>query len=224
RYFHGALTQRLASAVDGGVSAADYGHSCAELHLRSAHADVAQERQAVKHAFLILAFSSHAVGVDQAHGQHAGVVILFQIVPADVFAHFRVRLDRYSKFEEAFDLTIEHVLRQNPIRNPAAIQSAHLWRLLEDRYLVTEPRQLVRSAVTGGTRTDDGDFLAVGGSPLHHVFLQCLPEIAKESLDPANRDGLIIFPAVAGLLAWVVADSARHRWKRHVFLDERVRV
>ncbi len=46
-HFHGALPQRFAGAVDGGVSAADDGDAGAQLDLGGAHADVAQERQSV---------------------------------------------------------------------------------------------------------------------------------------------------------------------------------
>jgi hypothetical protein len=51
-----------------------------------------------------------------------------------------------------------------------------------------------------------------------------LSEIAEKALDRANRNGFIVLPAVAGLLARVVAHAARDRGEGHVFLDERVRI
>ena len=91
--------------------------------------------KSVKYSFFVLALGAHTVRIGQADGQHAGVVILFQIVPADVLADFDVGLDRDSEFDQALDLAIKHVWRQNPIRNTAAIQSACLRRFLEDGYL-----------------------------------------------------------------------------------------
>ncbi len=123
---------------------------------------------------------------------------------------------------EAFNLAIQHVLRQNPVGYTAAIESAGFRRFLEDRYLVAEPRQLVGGAVPSGTRSDNGDLLAVGLPRLNYVVRQRLAEIAKKAFDRADRDGLVVFSAIAGLLARVVAHPARDRRKRHVFLDERV--
>ena len=62
-YFHGALPQRFAGAVDGGVSAADDGYASTQLDFGCAHADVAKERKSVKHAVLILALGAHAIGL-----------------------------------------------------------------------------------------------------------------------------------------------------------------
>ena len=189
-----------------------------------AHADVAEERKSVEHAFLVLALGSHAVGLDETHGQHAGVVVLFQVVPGDVLADFDVGLDRHPELDEALDLAIEHVLRKHPVRNAAAIESAGFRRFLKDRHFVAEARKLVGGAVAGGTRADDGDFLAVRLAGLDHVVRQCLSEIAEKPLDRANRDGLIVLSTVAGLLARVIAHSAGDRREGHVFLDERVGV
>ena len=47
RHFLGALAQRFARAVDRGIAAADDGDARPQLHLRRAHADVAEERQPV---------------------------------------------------------------------------------------------------------------------------------------------------------------------------------
>ena len=71
RHFHGALPQRLAGAVDRRVAAADHRDARAELHLRRAHADVAQEGQSVEHAVLVLALGAHAVGLGEADRQDA---------------------------------------------------------------------------------------------------------------------------------------------------------
>src|SRR5205814_9784569 len=97
-------------------------------------------------------------------------------------------------------------------------------RLLENRDLVPEPRQLVRRAVSRGARSDDRDLLAVGRAGFHDVARQRLPEIAEEPLDGADRDRLVVLAAVARLFARVIADAARDRRERHVFLDERVGV
>ena len=150
-HFDGALTERFARAVDRGVSAADDGDARTELHFGRAHADVAKEGKPENHAGFVLALGSRAVGLGKAHGKHGGVVILFQIVQRDVFADFDVGLDLNAEFDEAFDLAIEHRLRENPVRNAAAIQSACFRRLLQNRHLVPEARQLVRGAVAGGT-------------------------------------------------------------------------
>ena len=155
------MPQRFAGAVDRGVSAADDGDPGTQLDLRCAHADVAKERKSVKHAVLVLALGAHAIGLDEADSQHAGVVVLFQVVPGDVFADLDVGLDRDPELDQALDLAIKHVLREHPVRNAAAIESACLRRFLQDRHFVTEARKLVGGAVAGGTGSDDGDFLAV---------------------------------------------------------------
>src|SRR5271165_3383952 len=121
-----------------------------------------------EHTLLILTFGSHAVGLSEAHGQHAGVVVPFQVVPGDVLPHLDVGLDRHPELDEALDLAIEHVLREHPVRNAAAIESTCFRRFLKDRHLVTEAGKLVGRAVAGGTRADDGDFLAVGRPGLDH--------------------------------------------------------
>src|ERR1019366_5215923 len=163
-------------------SAADDGYASTQLDLGCAHADVAQERKSVKHAVLILALGAHAIGLGQAHGQHDRVVVLFQVVPGDVLADFDAGLNRDSEFDEALDLAIEYVLREHPVRNAAAIESASFRRFLKDRDFVAEARQLVGGAVAGGTRSDDGDLLAVGRPSLDHVASQCLSEIAEKPL------------------------------------------
>ena len=149
-HFDGALAERFARAVDGGVSAADDDDASAELHFGRAHADVAKEWKAEDHAGFVLAFGSRAVGFGKAHGEYGGVIILFQIVQRDVFADFDVGLDLNAEFDEALNFAIEHRLRQDPVRNAAAIESACLRRLLQDRHLVAEARQLVRGAVARG--------------------------------------------------------------------------
>ncbi len=138
------------------------------------------------HAVLVFAFGPHAIGLGQAHSQHAGVVVLFQVVPGDVFPDLDVGLNRYPELNEALDLAIKHVLREHPVRNAAAIESACLRRLLQDRHFVTEARQLVGGAVAGGTRSNDGDFLAVGCPSFDHVARQCLSEIAEKPFNRAN--------------------------------------
>src|SRR5208283_220917 len=128
------------------------------------------------------------------------------------------------ELDEALDFAIEHVLRQYPIRNATTIESTCLRRFLQDRHLVAEPGKLVGGAMTGGTRPDDRDFLAVRRPGFDDVAWQCLSEIAEKPLDRANRDGLIVLSAVAGLFARVVAHPAGDRGEWHVFLDERIRV
>ena len=112
-----------------------------------------------------------------ADGQDDGIVVLFQVVPGNVLPYFDVRLDRYAEFDEALDLAIKHVLRKHPVGNPAAIESARFRRLLKNGHFVAEPRQLIRSAMAGRTRPDDGNFLAVGRPGLSHIARQCLSEI-----------------------------------------------
>src|SRR5208337_1646644 len=50
-----------------------------------------------------------------------------------------------------------------------AIESACFRRFLKDGHFVAEARQLVGGAVAGGTRSNDGDFLAVGCPGFNHV-------------------------------------------------------
>ncbi len=119
--------------------------------LGCAHADIAQERKAVNHAVFILALGSHAVWLGKAHGQHAGVVVLFQIVPGDVLPNFNVGLDRHPDLGEALEFAIEHVLREYPVRDAAAVESPCFGRLFKDRHFVAEARKLVCGAVAGGT-------------------------------------------------------------------------
>ena len=90
-YFDGALAERFARAIDRGIPSADDCDSRAQLYFGGAHADVAQERKSVEHAFFVLALGTNAIGLGEADGQNAGVVIFFQIVPADVLADFDVR-------------------------------------------------------------------------------------------------------------------------------------
>ena len=220
----GALPQGLAGAVDRGVAAADHDDARAQLHLRRPHADVAQEGQPVEDALLVFAFRAHAVGLREADGEDAGVVALLQVVPADVLTHLGVRPDRDPELDETFDLAVEDILRKHPVGNPAAVEAAGLRRLLENRDRVAQARQLVRRAVSGGTRPDDRDLPAVRRAGLHDVARQGLTEVAEEPLDRADGDRLVVLPAVAGLLAGVVAHAARHGRERHVLLDERVRV
>src|SRR5439155_2143306 len=130
----------LPGAVDGRAAAADDGAAGAQLGRRRAHPDVAKERAAVEHAGVVFAFGAHAVRLGETNGQHAGVVLVLQLVPRDVLAHFGVRLDRDAQLHEALDLTIEHVLREHPVGNAAAIEAAGFRRLLQDRDLVAEAR------------------------------------------------------------------------------------
>ena len=90
-----------------------------------------------------------------------GVVIFFKSSQRDVFADFDIGLDRDAEFDEALDLAIQNVLRQHPVRNAAAIESARFRRLFKNRNFVAEARQLIRGAVARRTRSDDGDLLAV---------------------------------------------------------------
>ena len=131
RHFLGALAERFAGAVDRGVAATDDGHARAELDGGSAHPDVAQERQPIEHAVLVLAFGTHAVRLGEAHRQDAGVVVVLQLVPGDVLANLGVGLDRDAQLDEALDLAIEHVLRKHPVGNAAAIETTGLRRLFE---------------------------------------------------------------------------------------------
>src|SRR5208283_4700489 len=108
--FHGALPQRLTSAIDGRVSTTDNRNPGAQLHLRGAHADIAKERKTVKHSLLILPFGTHAIRLGKAYGQDNGVVVFLQLIPGNVLADFDIRLDGDAEFNEAFDLAIEHVL------------------------------------------------------------------------------------------------------------------
>ena len=126
RHFLGALPQRFAGAVDRRVAAADDGHARTELDGGSSHPDVAQERKPVEHAGLVLAFGTHAVRLGEAHGQDAGVVLVLEVVPADVLTYLGVGFDRDAQLNEAFDFPIEHVLGKDPVRNAASIQTAGL--------------------------------------------------------------------------------------------------
>src|SRR6516165_939992 len=217
--FDRALPQGFAGAVDGRVSSADYGNARTQFHLRGAHPDVAQEGKPVKNAILILTFGSHAVGFREAYREDTGIVVLFQVVPGDVFSDFGVCLDRDSKFNETLDLAIKHVLGGHPIRDTAAIQTARLRRLFKNRHFVAEARKLVRGAVSRGTRSDNSDLFAVGSTSFDYVARQSLPEIAKKALDRADGDGLIVLSAVAGLFARVIADAAGDGRERHVFFN-----
>src|SRR3984885_8729356 len=223
-HLHCALPQSFARTIDRGISAADDGYARAQLDLGRAHADVAKEGKSVKNAVLFFPFGFHTVGFSQAHSQHAGVVIFLEAVPSNVFPDFNAGLDRHSELFETLDLAVENVLGQYPIWNTAAIESARLRRLFENRDFISETRQLVGGAVPGRTGSDDGDFLAVGFPGLHHVVRQGLAEIAQKALDRADRDGFVVLSTIAGLLAGVVADPAGDRWKGHVFLDESVSV
>src|ERR1700683_3244284 len=150
-YFNSALPQRFAGAIDSSVSSADHGDASADLYLGRSHADIAQEGKAVQNAGFIFAFGFHAVRFGESNGQHAGVVILSQIVPGYVLATFDIGLDRDAKLFEAFDLAIENVLRKNPVGNSTTIESAGLRRFLEDRHRIAESRKLIRGAVSGWT-------------------------------------------------------------------------
>src|SRR6202035_5734181 len=113
----------FASAIDSGVSAADHSHARAQLHFRGTHADIAQKRKSVEDAHLVFAFSLHTVRLGEANRQHTGVVVLFQIVPAHIFADFDAGFNLDSELFEPFDFAIEDILRKNPVRNAAAVES-----------------------------------------------------------------------------------------------------
>src|SRR5439155_24196820 len=147
--------------------------------------------------------------------EDASVVVLLEIAPADILADFGVRLERDSELHESLDLTVQHLLRENPVRDAAAIQASRLRRFLQDRHCISEARELVRGAVAGRSGSDDRDLLAVRRSSLYHVVRQCLAEIAEEPLDGADRNRLVVLAAIARLLARVVADAAGDRRKRH---------
>src|SRR5207249_2640447 len=175
-HFFGALAQRLAGAVDGGVAAADHCHARAEPDLRRAHADIAQERQAVEDARLVFSFGAYAVRLRETDCQHAGIVILLQIAPADILADLGIRLDRDAELLEPLDFAIEHRLRQDPVGNAAAIEPARLWRLLENGDGVAEPRQLIRGAVARRSGSDDRNLFPIRGAGLDHIARQRLTE------------------------------------------------
>src|SRR5262249_52554872 len=75
RHFFGALAQRLSRAVDRRVAATDDRHPGSELHRGRSHADVAQERQAVEDALLVLAVGSNTVRFDETDGEYDCVVV-----------------------------------------------------------------------------------------------------------------------------------------------------
>ena len=76
--------------------------------------------------------------------------------------------------------------------------------------------------MTGGPRSDDDDFLAIGRPRLYHVAGQGLPQISEKPLHRPDRDSLIVLSTVAGLFAWVIANTPGHRRERHVFLNQRI--
>ena len=199
-------------------------HAGSKLHLRRAHADVAQVRQTVDYALLVLTLGPNTVRVDQPNCQHAGVVVLLQLVPADVFADLDIALDLDAYLHQALDLAIQNVRWKHPHRNAAAIQAAGLGRLFQDRHLVAESRQLIRRAVSRRTRADNRNLLAVRLAGLHDVVGQRLTEIAEKALDRANGNRLVILSAIAGLLTRVIAHAAGHGREGHVFLDQRIGV
>src|SRR5579864_4246321 len=100
--------------------------------------------------------------------------------------------------------------RKNPVGNAAAIEPAGFRGLLQNGYVVADPRQLIGSAVTCGPRTDYGNFLSVGRAGLDHVTRQSLPKIAEKALDSANGNGFVVLAAVAGLLAGVITHAPRN--------------
>ena len=126
------------------------------------------------------------------------------------------------ELDEALDLAVEHVLRQHPVGNAAAIEAAGLRRFLEDRDRVAEARELIGRAVSGRPGSDDRHFLAVRRPGLDDVARQRLSEVAEEPLDGADGNRLVVLAAIARLLARVIADAAGHRRERHVLLDQRV--
>src|ERR1700734_1826615 len=125
-YFHRALAQGFTGAIDGSVSAADYGHTGSQLHFRCSHADVAKERKTVEHAVFVLSFGAHAVRLGETHGQHASIVVLFEFVPSDVLADFDIGLNCDPEFNQALDLAIKHVSGKHPVRDTPTIQTARL--------------------------------------------------------------------------------------------------
>src|SRR4029077_5908633 len=222
RDFDGTLPQCLAGTVDRCVSSPDNRDPRAQLNLRGAHADVSKERQSVEYSLLVLAFGAHAVGLGKTDRQNTGVVVPFQIVPADIFANFTVRFERDAKFNQSLNLTIEDVLRKHPVRNPAAIQPAGFGRFFKNGDLVTEARKLVRGTVPSGTRSDDSDLLAIGRAGFDYVVFEGLSQITEKALDRPNRNCLVVLAAVARLFTRVIAHASRHRRKWHVLLDEGV--
>jgi len=220
--FDGTLPQRFARAVNCSVTAANDGDACAQLDLGCAHADIAKEWKSENHAILIFAVGSRAIWIGEAHGQHDSVIILFQLVPGDVLADLHIRFNLDSEFDEALDFAIEYVRRENPVRNPAAIESTCFRGLLKNGDFVAEARELIRRAVAGRPRANNGDFLPIGSAGLDYVARQRLSEIAEKTFHGADGDSFIVLTAIAGLFARVVTHASCDRREWHVFLDERV--
>ena len=128
------------------------------------------------------------------------------------------QMEGHTAFFKHGDLAVQHTVRELPERQDAAQQTAGLRGGIIDVDVMPGPAQVICGQHTGRPGTDDGHLFACRGSrtqfPIRHTG-------KKIALEPVDADRLPVHvPAVAGMLAGMVADPADDGGKRQHISDQ----
>ena len=146
-----------------------------------------------------------------ADGQQDGVVVLLQLLEADVTADAGVHLHLDTHVENALVLAVHDVARHAVAGDAVAGHTAQFGPLVENRRAMAESTQLIGRRHAGDATTDDRDPLAgfLRGSLEGQSLLQGM--VADELFNGVDADEVLDLVAVAAFLAGCRADPAHHR-------------
>src|SRR5581483_4382329 len=215
-----AEAQCRSRRVRGGVAAADHEHVRADRD-RTAQAGLAEELHRADHAPGVRGRGMPPPDVLAEREEHRVVFGAQRGYVID--AGGAADLDA-AEIEDLGDLFVQDLLGQMPGGDAGPQHAARLAERFEDHAGVAAPAEVVRGGQATGAGPDDGDCLAVERRDLDRLLGELKAEVTEEPLHGPDADGFVVFRAVAGRLARVVADPAGDAWHRVVLEDRAVTV
>ncbi len=201
--------ERRARGLDRRGSAADHDDLAVEARAFPL-VDPAQESERVLHRFAVLftrdTQASPKLGTHRE--QHRRVAVGEEVFEVAVRPHLVTGADLDTGAHEHVDLVVQHGGRQTIVGDAVAQHAASLGLGLEHRHPVPGARQIVGGGQARGARADDGHALRPARCQGDFGRRQLELEIGDEALQRPDRDGAAGRVALAGLLAWMVADAA----------------